>query len=95
MNPKIACPETAELERLVDGTLTGSRQQECSEHLDHCCCCQDRLESIATGGTNLSQVVRRLTESQPPAESACWRVLHALDGEAQQAVATRRPRSRP
>ncbi len=91
MKTQTPCPETGELERLVDGSLSGQRQQECSAHLDACGCCQERLESIATGGSNLSQVIRRMTDSQPPAESACWRVLHALDGEAQQAVATPPP----
>jgi len=54
------CPNADELRQLVDGSLSGERQQECTEHIDSCTGCQAKLEQIATGGTNLSRVVEKL-----------------------------------
>lgn len=47
--------------------------------MDSCECCQERLESIAVDGTNLSQVVEHLPDSQPVANSAYWPALRSLD----------------
>ena len=73
------CPQTDELQQLLEGTLVDQRQVECTEHLDSCGCCQAKLEEIATGGTNLSQVVEKLHEADPLATSAYWPALKALD----------------
>ena len=85
------CPQTDELQQLLEGTLTDQRQQECTEHLDSCGCCQAKLEEIATGGTNLSQVVEKLHEADPLATSAYWPALKALGNSAQPAAAVNWP----
>ena len=81
------CPQTDELQQLLEGTLVDQRQLECTEHLDSCSCCQAKLEVIATGGTNLSQVVEKLHEADPLATSAYWPALKALGNSEQPAVA--------
>lgn len=76
-----ACPPTTDLQHLLEGSLSGEQQQACTQHMDSCTCCQQKLEEIATAGTNLSQVVVRLHESQPVANSAYWKVIQQLDSE--------------
>src|SRR5262245_8255440 len=77
MNPTTACPSTNELRGLLSGSLQEGQQAECAEHLGQCECCQAKLEELATAGTNLSQVVERLHESQPAAKSAYWPAIRA------------------
>jgi serine/threonine protein kinase len=72
------CPNADELRQLVDGSLSGERQQECTEHIDSCTGCQAKLEQIATGGTNLSRVVEKLDEAEPIASAAYWPAIKAL-----------------
>lgn len=81
MKPITPCPHTDELRQLLDNSLSGERQQECTEHMDSCPCCQARLESVATEGTNLSQVVRGLTDSEPQATSAYWPAFRAVESD--------------
>lgn len=79
MKTTTGCPPHDELQQLLDGSLSGERQQECTAHMDSCECCQARLEEMAVAGTNLSQVVGHLEDSRPPAQSAYWPALKALD----------------
>ncbi|MBI3861188.1 MAG: serine/threonine protein kinase [Planctomycetia bacterium] len=79
MKTSIGCLQTDELRQMLDGSLSGERQQECTAHMDSCECCQARIEELAVEGTNLSQVVGQLQESQPVANSAYWPALKALD----------------
>lgn len=72
---------------MLEGTLVDHQQREFTEHLDSCGCCQAKLEEIATGGTNLSQVVEKLHEADPLATSAYWPALKALDSGGEQVVA--------
>ena len=75
------CPQIEELEQLIDGTLSGDRQQECTQHMDSCECCQAKLVDLATGGTNLSQMVERVYEVEPVESSAYWPALKELDAD--------------
>ncbi len=86
MKTGIACPETEELRQLLEGTLSGDRQEEYTQHMDSCECCQAKLEEIATEGTNLSRVVEHLHEAEPAAASAYWPALQALDASVRQTV---------
>lgn len=90
------CPATEELQQLLSGALSGERLEECTRHMDACQSCQLRLEGIATGGTNLSQLVQRHQDSEPTATSAYWPALKVLEGVAGPAVAVSKsvPRSR-
>ncbi|MBA4017099.1 MAG: serine/threonine protein kinase [Pirellula sp.] len=81
MNDTSTCPKPEELQQLLEGSLADDRQQECIRHMDSCQCCQLKVEEIAVGGTNLSQVVEHLNEVQPPATSAYWPVLQGLGGD--------------
>ena len=89
MNTTTSCPQTEELQQLLDGSLNNSRQQECTDHMDRCRGCQERLEEIATEGTNLSKLVEHLNTAEPVAESAYWPALDALDKDFQQTVVPR------
>jgi serine/threonine protein kinase len=82
MKTRINCPQTEELRELLDGSLSGERQMECTDHMDSCECCQARLEEIATDGSNLSRIVEHLNTDEPVANSAYWPALQSLDGPA-------------
>lgn len=75
MKPTTVCPATEELRELLSGSLPEQQQAEYAEHLGQCEGCQAKLEELATGGTNLSQVVERLHEAQPVANSAYWQAI--------------------
>lgn len=84
MKPNQRCPEVEELRKLLDGTLSGDRQQACTNHMDSCHGCQSKLEGIATGGSNLSQVIEHLDDSEPPANSGYWKAAQALEDAVQE-----------
>lgn len=92
MKTGTACPATEELQQLIDGSLSGERQRECTEHMDTCECCQAKLDELATAGTNLSRVVEHLNQSEPVAASAYWPALNALSAAVQPTIV---PRSGP
>src|SRR5438876_8311394 len=79
---KPACPSTDDLRQLLEDSLSESQQEQRARHLDQCECCQAKLEELATGGTNLSQLVERLHESEPTAESAYWPAIRAVNQAA-------------
>lgn len=87
MNISTVCPQPEELRQLLDGSLSGERQLECTHHLDTCECCQAKLEDIATKNTNLSQVVKGLGEAEPHAASAYWLALQGLEAAVQPTIA--------
>lgn len=72
------CLQADELRQLISGELATQRQQECAEHLDSCTVCQGRLEEVATGGTNLTEVIEGLNEASPAETSAFWPALNSL-----------------
>lgn len=80
------CPPPEELRQLLDGSLSGDRQEACTAHMDSCTCCQAKLENIATDGTNLSSLVQSLHESEPSSQSAYWPALKSLDAAVQMTV---------
>jgi len=87
-----SCPSTEELRELLGGSASGEQQELCTQHLDQCECCQAKLEELATGGTNLSQVVERLYQSEPVAASAYWPAIRAV-GQAPGLAPTIAPES--
>lgn len=86
MKPTTQCPQTEDLRQLLGNQLDSKTQEECTEHLDHCSGCQQKLEEIATEGTNLSSVVEHLSESEPMATSAYWPALREIDAAIAQAA---------
>lgn len=92
MDVTTACPPSEELKQLIDGTLSGERQQECTRHMDSCECCQAKLEELATAGTNLSQILDHAYQAEPVASSAYWPALKELGADLDE---TYIPRSGP
>ena len=86
MKTSTTCPQTDELRQLLQSSLSGERNQECTQHLDSCECCQAKLEEIATEGTGLSQVVKHLAAAEPLATSAYWPALKALETDISQTI---------
>ncbi len=82
MNTTTACPSTEELRELIGGSLSGQQQELCVQHLDQCPGCQSKIEELATGGSNLSQVVQRIHESEPVAASAYWPAVRSVQQAA-------------
>jgi eukaryotic-like serine/threonine-protein kinase len=83
------CPCPEDLRKLLDGSLSGERQSECTHHMDSCPCCQAKLEDLATSGTNLSQLVEHLDDAVPNATSAYWPAVQALDMNYQETFVPR------
>lgn len=78
MNAKTTCPPKEELKQLLDGALSSDQQKAYEPHLEQCAGCQSVLESLATGDSNLSQVVRLAEEAVPQATSAYWPALRQI-----------------
>lgn len=91
MKTGIPCPAADELRQLLEGSLSGDRQQDCLSHMDSCECCQAKLEGIATDGSNLSQVIEHLNQAEPVAESAYWSAVKALDPDPAQTFVPQQP----
>src|ERR1700722_15349621 len=92
MKTNMTCPQTEELRQLLDSSLSDERQLECLEHMDSCPCCQSRIESVATEGTNLSEIVRGIQETEPQVTSAYWPALKSMEStvrEPARGVATK------
>ena len=77
------CLTTVELRQLLAGATAEDQLAQSTEHLEHCSCCQAKLEELATGGTNLCRVVEHLDQSEPLKTSAYWPALQVLTGEYQ------------
>src|SRR4051812_40884798 len=88
---KPTCPSTDELHQLLSSTLPEMQQERCARHLDACECCQAKLEELATGGTNLSQLVEQVHAAQPAAASAYWPAIRAAAGQSVHLAATLAP----
>ncbi|MFO1022974.1 MAG: serine/threonine-protein kinase [Planctomycetales bacterium] len=94
MKTQIPCPPVDDLRHLIDGSLSAERQQECTAHMDSCECCQAKIEALAVEGSNLSDVIQHLGESEPVAASAYWPALKELDIDAQQTMVPQSPLKR-
>lgn len=95
MKTATSCPSTQDLLSLLNDSSSDERRDECVRHLDSCECCQAKLEELAVGGTNLSQLCQQTPESSPAATSAYWPVVKALEAGAQSPpAAAKAPRSR-
>jgi eukaryotic-like serine/threonine-protein kinase len=73
----IACPPDGELKRLIDGTLTGQRQDAVTNHVGDCTACQGRMELLATGTEHLalSSTLRNIDHHTPPDKSKVWKSI--------------------
>ncbi len=93
MNTATSCPSTQELQALLDGSSLDERREETVRHLDSCTCCQAKLEELAVGGTNLSQLCQQIHENSPQATSAYWPVMQRLE-HAHEGIVAAPPRTR-
>jgi eukaryotic-like serine/threonine-protein kinase len=80
------CPTSEELRQLLDWSLSGEQQEQVTQHLDACACCQTKLEAMATEGSNISQAVEHLDNPEPMPTSAYWPALNSLSAGGGQAV---------
>jgi serine/threonine protein kinase len=78
MKNTAACPSAEELRTLLEAADTGQQQKGCLQHLEECQGCQAKLEELATEGTRLSELVKRLDQSEPVATSAYWPAIRSL-----------------
>ena len=88
------CPESNDLRKLLDSSLSNELAHQYMDHMESCTCCQDRLEQLATGGTNLSEVVAHLDAGEPVAESAFWPAVQSLNSGYAKTVVPSSGRSR-
>ena len=70
------CPTTDDLRSLLEGET--AELEPLAVHLEECERCQAKLEELATGGTNLSQLVEGLNASDPTAQSAYWPAIRTV-----------------
>jgi WD40 repeat protein len=71
------CPDAARLQALLDGMLTDAEQTDLTGHLDGCTSCQQRLESLASGGQSWAGV-SRLSRWRLRSEPALGRAIAHL-----------------
>jgi hypothetical protein len=89
------CPSTDELRQLLGALPADANSEQLAEHLDQCECCQAKLEELATGGTNLPQLVEQAHQSIPAAESAYWPAIRAAGHSSAYAETIVPPRNTP
>jgi serine/threonine protein kinase len=94
MKSVTTCPSTDELRALLRGSPSNQQQEQCAQHLDQCAACQAKLEKLAVGETNLSQLINRSHESIPAAASPYWAAIRAA-GNAAALAPTISPPARP
>jgi serine/threonine protein kinase len=83
MVAKEACPEKAQLERMLDGTLPPDDQTKVSLHLEGCPECQTQFEDLANKTRLLPDFEVQAGEH---AESALERVMDKIAGEGPDAA---------
>jgi hypothetical protein len=75
------CPPDADLDGLIHGRLTDPESAAVTEHVGHCTGCQHKMEELADEDTRLTDVVRGVGTVRPPADSAMWKALSAVEAE--------------
>jgi serine/threonine protein kinase len=75
------CPPTEELELLLENKLSESQQEACTAHMDSCPECQQKIESLATGDSDLSRIVQNLSDVEPLVTSAYWPALRSIGAD--------------
>jgi serine/threonine protein kinase len=79
---KSECPSHDELRQLLADLPPGEQAARLTDHLEACECCQQALEELATAGTNLSQLIEQVHQSEPVANSAFWPALRSVSQAA-------------
>src|SRR5947209_2448604 len=75
------CPPTDDLDRLIHGRLSDPDTAAVTDHVGHCTGCQHKLEELAAEDTRLTDTVRQAAAARPPADSAMWTALSAVEAE--------------
>ena len=80
MRTQTDCPPADELDLLIRGHLAEGDSALLTDHVGHCCGCQERMEAIAAGsGVRLTDAVRQCDRDRPAADSAFWKALSAAE----------------
>ncbi|MCE9530097.1 MAG: serine/threonine protein kinase [Planctomycetes bacterium] len=75
------CPDSADLKRLIDGSLSTGEQESITAHLDCCENCQQSIEQIAAGGSGLLDCAKGCGKIRPDGTSAYWPAVKQLERE--------------
>jgi hypothetical protein len=78
MTQPTPCPDRDRLGGLLETSLPAAEQAALIGHLDSCTSCQHSLEELA-GGPSWSGPVRPAEATPPPADSAYWQALKAVE----------------
>ncbi|MBN9119831.1 MAG: serine/threonine protein kinase [Planctomycetes bacterium] len=78
------CPTPAELEKLLRGRCTETRNAALCEHVGACPECQKRLDRLSGSAAEFADHLREAESEQPPSESAYWRALAVAEEELRQ-----------
>jgi serine/threonine protein kinase len=80
-SPAGHCPPADDLDRLIHGRLSDPETAAVTDHVGHCTGCQQRMEELASEDTRLTDVVRQAAANRPPADSALWSALSAVEAD--------------
>jgi serine/threonine protein kinase len=83
-----SCPDSQQLQELIDGQLPRTDEVRLIEHLNVCPACPERLEKLAAGDFALVQSVQAASRELPARNSAYWPAIKALQRAAGQTVAS-------
>ena len=78
MTATTACPNDNQLEQLIEGSLPDSVLQDLTDHVELCATCQDALQTIATGGIAVDDLICNLDSLNPSSQSAFWKAISNL-----------------
>jgi hypothetical protein len=87
MHANTPCPDPGCFRDLLGDRLSSDQQAAVTSHLDTCDGCQQALEHLAAGESNLPESLFRVNEDEPPSDSAYWPALAALDAQPTVALA--------
>lgn len=73
------CPTSEKLSGLIQGALPRAEQESLTDHLGECACCQESIETIASGEIPVQELASKSLDLSPPDQSAYWRVVKGLD----------------
>lgn len=71
-----SCPDPANLQALMEGTLPDVQQAELTDHLEHCGSCQDTVEQLAASPIDWAIAARHLHYRQEPVEALLHQVVN-------------------
>src|SRR5690242_2829070 len=78
-----SCPDLAELQGLLDGTLPASEQAVLNNHLETCPHCQQSLEALVAGKESWSGMAQNLSRNEPHSNADLERIMEEMKRSGQ------------